>query len=920
MISSARRSIWTCVSLGLALLLAGSGPCRAQSNGLQVRPADGERFSHQPREVVAVTFMVRNVSGRSIEAEPHLILPPGWRPMTPDFPFTMGERDAALRLVSFVIPERAAPGEYPVTFEVRDRQQPGVSDAYTVKVQVLPAVGLQVLSLEMPDFAIAGERYRSTFLIRNVGNAAITAKFTARSAQGAAPEPRTGTVSLDPGESQNIAIESVAPKLKRRATELLTLNVEVVGTPMRQMAHGETQIVPRISPDDAYHTLATQVGLSVVGRDAGGSHTTGLQPAVWGAGTLDEQNTHYVSFNVRGPDSRSRGSLGSADEYWLRYEHRNLTAGLGDDSYQLSPLTELGRYGFGAKLGYQGGRWGFTGFRMRDRFSSNGVEETGLDTYYRLTRDTVVDVDLLEHVGGEFPGKIASLRSQTRWSSLISTDLEAGQSEGNGGERGRAYRASLSGGVHALRYYATGWQADPTYRGYLRDKKYFIAGFDLPRGTGWGLRGFYRLQDWNLEEPADLVLDPRFAANVQDLIRFAPMERQVSLGTGHALGASQVTLDVYQRTRTDGHTSPPVELVSRSARVGLTHSWQRLSLLYAFERGNTRDDISFTRFDSSLQMLSASWRASSAQTYALYVLRDDNTYSNQPQPVQTTFGVSANYAFTAATSVSLAAQRNDTERNRGALYNLSLLHQRPDGGRIALVGRRVAGRRTQADVMLTYSMPFALPIARKSDVGSVRGRVFDTETGAGLSSIVLNLDGLTAVSNPNGDFEFPVVKANTYRLSMDRANIDVGKVAVDGLPREVTVAAREQEQVRIGLVRTASVSVVVKLRGATSGSDRPAVSGGAVERGVANVLVTLNRGDVVYRRLTDPQGRVKLGGLAPGTWLVTIAPETVPPGYSAGSREQRIEVAPGASASAEFSLTPIVREIKMLPPLQVQAR
>jgi hypothetical protein len=356
-------------------------------------------------------------------------------------------------------------------------------------------------------------------------------------------------------------------------------------------------------------------------------------------------------------------------------------------------------------------------------------------------------------------------------------------------------------------------------------------------------------------------------------------------------------------------------------RAGLGRSWKTLSLLYSIERGTSQDEILATRFGTTFHMLTGSWRASPTQTYGFYGFRDENARANEREPAQTTFGVSANYALGLATSLSLNAQRNDTRTRRGGLYDVALRHERPDGGRFTLIGRRIKGRFAQTDVMLTYTAPFGLPVVRKADVGSLRGRVYDSETGAGLRSVVLNLDGLTAVTDDNGDFAFPVVKANTYRLSMDRANVDVDKVPVESFPLDVSVAARELRQVQVALIRTVTINVTVKQRvSSTNGINGVPESSPAVVHGVQNALVVLSRGDIVYRRLTDAEGRVKLGGLPPGTWTVTLAEGAVPAGYTIAVREQQLEVTPGTSAAAEFELTPIRRDIRMLPPLQVQRR
>jgi hypothetical protein len=114
-------------------------------------------------------------------------------------------------------------------------------------------------------------------------------------------------------------------------------------------------------------------------------------------------------------------------------------------------------------------------------------------------------------------------------------------------------------------------------------------------------------------------------------------------------------------------------------------------------------------------------------------------------------------------------------------------------------------------VLLTYSVPFDLPLYRRADVGAVQGRVYDAESGAGLRNIVLNLDGLTAVIDGRGEFEFPAVRAGNYQLSMDRGNVGVDKVPAGKLPLDVVVAAGDSQRVEVALANSVSVAVSVRL-------------------------------------------------------------------------------------------------------------
>jgi hypothetical protein len=930
MICSARRSSWICVSaaraISLAVGAAASGAVAAaavalafavpsvvlaQAGGLEVRPADREQIASGPREVVATTFAVRNASGAPLEVEPRLVLPAGWSAITPETPFDLAISESSVRLVSFMIPESARAGEYPVTFEVRDRRQLSLSDSYTVRVQVTSAPKVQVIALEAPDFVIAGEPYRSAFLIRNVGNSPIVASFKVRNRRGLRAAPTEGTLALDPGESRQIEIEATAPEAsaptRQRSNARLTVAVSVEDVPTAVLADSVTQVVPRASPLDAFHTLGSRLDMHFVARDARGNRSSGWQPELSGAGVIDEEHERYLSFKFRGPDARDRGSLGASDEYWVRYQDPNVTAAAGDFTYSLSQLTDPGRFGRGALFGFERTLWGLTAFEMRDPYSSSVGVQRGLNAYYRLNNTTQLDANLLDRTEGTLPADILSLRAQSQWDLGFTTDLEVGQSDG-GGERGNAVRAALHDSRRAVRYYILGWSADEDFRGYLRDKEYLSAGFDYPRAKGFGLRGYYRLQNWNLEPLEEIDPDLLDRRNEADFMLAAPTERQWSLGTSRSLlSGTRASLDYTHRTRVGGTTSPDIDLVNQSWRAGLGQSWRVFSLNYSYERGATLNNLSGAQFDTSAHLFSASLRAGRHQSYGLYALHDESSNANEPENARTSYGMNASYRFGTATSLTLDAQRGETRFGRTAQYNLSFTHERPTGARFRLAARRLEGRFARTDLLASYSIPFSLPVLRKAGVSTVRGRVYDEDSGDGLRNVLLHLDGLTAVTNGKGEFEFPAVKAGHYRLAMDRRNIAVDRIPAASSPLDVTVDARVPDSMQIALVRAVTIAVAVKLH-----SDDATPS-----RGAPNQLVVFRSGEAVLRRLTDAEGRVRLGGLAPGKWIVTVAEDTLPPGYAAAVGDLELEVGAGESVNADIPLTPVKRNIRMLAPLGI---
>ena len=876
-------------ALALILLVATQG--YAQSVGLQVRPADREHFVQRPRDVVSVAFTVRNGAEHRVDVEPRLVLPAGWRAVTADAPFALGAHQSLVRVLSLVIPESARAGTYDVAYEVRERQRPATAVAYTVRIDVTTTPGLQVSVLETPQFAIAGERYEATFVARNTGNSPLAGRFVARSGLGHAMDPSEGALNLEPGASVSISIAVATATLSRRTDEYLTLTIAAPDDALTDTATAITQIVPRVGAGQAYHTLASDLSLSFVTREIGDDRTSGWQAQWSGAGTLDEEGRRHIGLRLLGPDTRGQGSLGEMDHYSLHYWDDNVRFDLGDALYGLSLLTEPGRYDRGASAGFKGHGFDVSAYRAR--------EQSGLGAYYEFAPSTRVGLNFLDKRGGRLPALVRSVQGQTSlWNVL--TELEFASSDGDG-ERGRAMRAAIYDGGNAFHYYALGWRADPSFRGFLRDEQYVTGGFDYARSERWGLRGYYRLQDQNLD---------------RDLRRPAPREEQASLGAQRSLfgGTTRLSVDRIVRSYLDRHASAggPSDIENRSTRLGLSRVFDKLSLSYTLDRGRTYDRVRATDFATSMHMVSAYWRTSAGQSYGVYALRDDNDYSHEREPVQTTFGVSANYLWRSGTQLNLELERNSGAAKRRGSGNVTFLHQLRNGDRISLLARRVDGHAPQTDVLLSYTMPLNVPILRRANVATVLGRVYDSETGGGVRDVVLSLDGLTAVTDARGDFEFPAVAAGQYELSMERGAVAVTHVPIDDLPLAVSVNDQAARRVSIALVRSVTISVSVSLPAMA------AAPADGVARGVQNVLVTLSSGKRVYRRLTDEHGRVRLSGLAPGRWLVVLDRGTMPPGYTVAGTDLALEVRPGESSLAEFPLLTEARTIKMLPPLKLK--
>jgi hypothetical protein len=339
----------------------------------------------------------------------------------------------------------------------------------------------------------------------------------------------------------------------------------------------------------------------------------------------------------------------------------------------------------------------------------------------------------------------------------------------------------------------------------------------------------------------------------------------------------------------------------------LNRSWRNLSLVYSLEKGAGRDSNSAAQFDTSMQMLSGSLRVGRSQTYGAYWIRDDNSELNELDPHRESSGVSASFAGVKGWSLNVDAQRSQSRFGRGDIYDFALVHQAERGGRLTLCARRLEGRFARTDFTMGYSVPFAMPVRRRSDVSALRGRVFDAETSQGLKNVVLRLDGAVVATDMRGEFRFPAVSVGTHQIVLEHGK-EVDQVPASVAPLTVTVSGRDSAKVSIAMVRSVVIGVRVTLHSDDSAGARDA----------PGVLVEFRNGETTFRRLTDANGRAQLGGIAPGRWSVSVAEDTLPVGYRSAGADMQLDLRPGDKVNAEIPLTPEHRSMRMLTPLAVR--
>lgn len=876
----------------------------AQAHGLRVRSVQQELASYEPRQIVTLSFNVSNESDRVQELETRLQLPAGWRPVTPDLPFSLARGESVARFATFVIPDGAVAGDHIVHYVVRSRLQPELFIRYSTTVHVAAMGRLDVSALDAPSAVASGESYRAVFLVRNAGNTHVVAKFRARSSLQHSVAPEEGTVELAPRESRELALEIRSEVVKKLAFEKLSLSV-TDGAELTAQAVRVVKLLPAGgSGESLYRTIPGQVRLTHLAQQRDGVRKSGWQTEFAGAGPIDEAGSRHINFLLRGPDARHTSTLGAWDEYRLEYSGNGFVMGVGDLAYALSPLTEFGRYGRGVQARLTTGDWNLGLYEMSDRFVQNESRQLGASASRALSPTSRVGLNYLAKSGAA-TANIYSIQASEQ-DAGFSAEAELATSDSS--SSGRASRAYLYDGRGRLRYSATALYAEPQFAGYYRDQALLAISGNYALASGFGLRTTAFWQRTNLDR---LTGRPALEESRLELGLEAPSMAGIALSA-----------DVLMRRTRDLRPVSTVDLLHPGVRVNASYSsgagW---GVAASGELGATQARVSEQRYTTSLAMLSTYWHPSERHSYSVYLLRDDNTYSTVRQAVRTIAGISAAFQPWDRARLSLNLQHGTAEGSNRFLT--AGFEQTLRGGQtISLMVRHASNNLyRQTDAQLVFTVPLDLPVARRPDLAPVSGRLVDIETGAGLAGVPLSLDGVVVMTDAHGYFRYEAARAGRRYLTLAGGGAAAGKVPLMPFPHEMDVRANGDNYVEIRFVRPGTVKGRVQRHEHAAQLLSQALSEGENQsmaltegHGLAGALVIVSNADITYRRLTDADGRFRIDGLPPGKWLVRLDEGTLP--LSGQYQIEQLgfpqDVRSGEEIFVDFKLRPLSRRLKLI--------
>lgn len=871
----------------------------AAASDLSVRPTGRTAIEARPGTRLTLGFLVSNLSALERPVWTSVTIPPQWRIVVPDAPFSLAAGGTDLRLVTLVIPPTAPEGIYQIQYAAAPADTPLDSTTSTIQVRIPATRQLQLQVAEAPRDAVAGSSFRIRYRVANGGNTLEIVRLRAVSLQpGFDLRLEPSMLQLAPQEIRDVVVEVGTPP---ESDQVYHCRIDLIAqlqsdTTVVQPAFATVRLIPSPKMVEArYHNIPFVARL----RWGGEGDRSGPQVELMGSGALSSDGSNRIEMLIRTPDLQQKTLLGYRDEYRLEYDSRDLKLYAGDRNYMLSPLTEYGRYAFGAGGSFHTGGVSVTAFANRDRFLSSHPREAAASAGYEISPRTLISMNYL-HRENDRVSNIVTARGIFRDLWHTDGDVEIGRDFGEGKDNalGLHWWGRDRWGSFAVRYIRAG----PRYDAYYSDVDFKSASVTIAQTWPFRFDANYRDDKRNLD---------------LDTSRYsAPRSTYFDIGIGYK---DYVTVEYrYNRYRDDlPGASFARKLTTILVQTGYNSPF--VGILAQFEFGTEKDDYLGASSIYRRYALISSLAPSMYQSYGVSLEYQRNNDMLTGEPLDRLSGsIRAGLNIPGGTRLlaHFFSGRSLVNANGGFTYlDLSIEQTLPFGHILGARARHSISTPSSEPENLAYlfeyGIPFAVPLRISANSGIVRGSLRDAVTGQPLPGAIMTLDNLAVLTDGDGEFLFPDVRAGQHILDVDPAAIPRGYIPVPRLPLEVGLVDGEPREVALTLVRGASATGIATIDTTSMGPDSTIAAMGEGSP-LPNILLELSSGNRMQRQRTASDGRFDFLGLPPGQWQLRVLPESVPPGYSIRMDTAVFILRPGERQEIHLQARPVQRQIRMI--------
>ena len=873
----------------------------AQKEDLELVVLNDSILRFSPGITFNLAVKLMNHTNHDEQVSFKLKLPEGWRCFSNLNQINAENLRSTFKILSFKTPSNALSGNYKIGVEVWNSGSKK-SDELQIPVTIFPKYALNVAISERSEYLFAGDSLIVQFKVQNHSNIKAKIKTLLRAA-GADEEM---SFELMPDSDKLITKKMVTEKgIVMSVRRNISLNSTIVGN--EEVNASETffyNLIP--SPDSRAKTwdrIPLNVSTLFVSDNPGRKRMAALMADISAGGFIDDKNTKYLLFHMRGPDRRGKPLYGINDEYSFEYRTKRWKYLIGDNIYSLSYLTEFSRYARGGSAEYSFNHFSIGSFINFPRFYPKIRQEASLYAGFNFPSKLAINLGYLNKLINT--GQVNNLVTLNGFVSPVKWmkadwEYSAGLSENKKDQAVRAALAFNSKPVH-LNFNFT--EAGKDFPGYFSDTRYVLI-------TG------------SLFISSRINFSTSISDNHQNVARdtlygSSPFSKQIFLSLNYLSGKNGgLSVGYNYRSQQDRMTAMKFNFNENTLRLNLNRRFGKLGFNLTGEYGTTENLLL-----AETQKKNSLYRAQFSTTGSVFKNLNFSSFINYQQSKSFitkdyknwVYGISANGSVSKKLLISIQYQSSynrelylsDRSLLNGVLmYKPNVKNSFEASGRYNLAKNSLTAKELAFSVR--YVRTFNMPVSKKKNIGKLSGSIIDkgVKTVAGL---VVSVGSYQAVTDKKGNFSFPVLQTGHYYIMINYQSAGLYAIPETPGPYEVDILPGQETKFDITLTVAARITGITSVVKEISDDDK---SFAGVKDKLGKLLIEAKKGDELFRIFTKEDGKFSFESLRPGEWTIKVYKNGIPDEYELVTEVFNINLEPGQTQNLEVKLKEIRRKIK----------
>lgn len=836
-----------------------------------------------------VIFNVTNKTSETVKPKFKLEIPEGWGVVTKPFVTSIKGNKSVRLIYTLSLDSKVKPGEAKITLVVtQNNQEPARKE---IKVRVAEIHKIKIAVQSKPDYVLAEKEFSCTYSLTNYGNVREQIKLSSR--EGFLKDNIAISVPVD---------STIIVEVFQKSKEILNKPQTIVNDVIVYLVTQDTNLTknttllgyPSVSGAGSLYQgeYLVEGGLAYNIFNVNESQLSVFQYDIKGSGFLNLDKTKLLEFSLRGTDKPKLTRFETYNKYSLRYKDKKNDLYLGDFNLGLSRLLERVRVGRGVNYYLTLGKFQVNTFYNQLLFFPTIKDQLGGSVQFKtkeeefLVKLNAIRRNYADGTGSSFATSVESVFRRKKMTIKGEYGMSSKDNElGMGSHFDGVYRGTKLQLAGSFLYATAGFE------GYYSD------GLSVSSAVN------YR---FNKSFVVSASTSYNYITPKQDqiYIRVAPFYQNYFLSTTYYQTKKlSHRLSTGFRSNNDRSLLQKFDYEEQVMKYAMNYKLNYFSLKLDNAYSKTRNRLAGEQeqLSNSIQSaLSLGGRINKNFKFGLSADYSNTNRYSQENKSYLFYGASVSYTYKKKIQLGVNYRNNaplEEQYKESSLFSANISYQINKNHNIVLAGRSGNPRNNEMQNDYFYSAKYNVrihvPTHKNRNVGHVKG-IIKTEKLGGVEGIVLYLNGITAITNKKGEFEFNNLPPEKYFLTIETSSLKSDLICLEKLPKEIMVFAKKTIELELEFITPARIKgkvtykKVKQFQSKEFKNERP------------NVIVKLTSGDLVFYTIIDQQGKFQFSQLKPGNYKVEIVTKGMERNFTFPIKNKTIEVKSGEQEEVEL--------------------